>query len=474
MFDPTPASAPTPRRTAGALVLSGDRPLPHDLRAEGAVLGCMLIDPTAADTAGNLLAPDSFFQPAHQELFRTIKELTGGKVKMALDMVTLTAALDKAGVLERIGGVPYLTQLMNSVPSAANVEEYSHIVRDHAVLRRLIETGMRITDRCFEPREEVNEILDSLEKEVLELSMHQGRTDFVHVSQCIKKAVEHMEKLSSQDADSRGLQTGFTDLDKLITGLKPGDMIVLAARPSIGKTAFALNIVANVALGKSRAPVGVFSLEMSTESLVLRLLCSLAQISLGDIRDRAISTARWAELLRAAGQLKEAPIYIDDSGDLDVLELRTKGRRMVREHGVKFLVIDYLQLLKAVGGNRNTTRENEVSQMSGRIKGLAKELGVPIMVLAQLNRQAEQPGQRPRLSHLRESGAIEQDADIVAMLHRDRELETTKGSIGEGTDAELIIAKHRNGPTGIVPLTFLSQYTRFADRSPVADADVPA
>jgi len=296
----------------------------------------------------------------------------------------------------------------------------------------------------------------------------------VHVSQCIKKAVEHMEKLSSQDADSRGLQTGFTDLDKLITGLKPGDMIVLAARPSIGKTAFALNIVANVALGKSRAPVGVFSLEMSTESLVLRLLCSLAQISLGDIRDRAISTARWAELLRAAGQLKEAPIYIDDSGDLDVLELRTKGRRMVREHGVKFLVIDYLQLLKAVGGNRNTTRENEVSQMSGRIKGLAKELGVPIMVLAQLNRQAEQPGQRPRLSHLRESGAIEQDADIVAMLHRDPELETTKGSIGEGTDAELIIAKHRNGPTGIVPLTFLSQYTRFADRSPVADADVPA
>jgi replicative DNA helicase len=213
---------------------------------------------------------------------------------------------------------------------------------------------------------------------------------------------------------------------------------------------------------------------MSTESLVLRLLCSLAQINLGDIRDKAISSARWNELLNAGARLKEAPIFIDDSGDLDVMELRTKSRRMVHENKVKFIVIDYLQLLKAVGGNRNSTRENEVSQMSGRIKGLAKELNIPIMVLAQLNRQAEQPGQRPRLSHLRESGAIEQDADVVALLHRDRELETNKGNIGEGTDAELIIAKHRNGPTGTVPLTFLSQYTRFADRSPVSDADVPA
>ncbi|MEI8079466.1 MAG: DnaB-like helicase C-terminal domain-containing protein, partial [bacterium] len=178
--------------------------------------------------------------------------------------------------------------------------------------------------------------------------------------------------------------------------------------------------------------------------------------------------------INASARLKDAPIYIDDSGDLDVLELRAKSRRMVREHGVRFIVIDYLQLLRPVGGNRNSTRENEVSQMSGRIKGLAKELNIPIMVLAQLNRQAEQPGQRPRLSHLRESGAIEQDADVVALLHRDRELETNKGNIGEGTDAELIIAKHRNGPTGTVPLTFLSQYTRFADRSPVSDAEVPA
>ena len=283
-----------------------------------------------------------------------------------------------------------------------------------------------------------------------------------------------MDKLSRNDDGVRGLQTGFTDLDRLITGLKSGEMTVLAARPSIGKTAFALNIVSNIALGKSHAPVGVFSLEMSTESLVLRLLCSLAKINLGDIRDRAISTARWNELITASARLKEAPIYIDDSGDLDVLELRTKSRRMVREHGVKFIVIDYLQLLRAVGSNRNSTRENEVSQMSGRIKGLAKELKIPIMVLAQLNRQAEQPGQRPRLSHLRESGAIEQDADVVALLHRDRELETNKGNIGEGTDAELIIAKHRNGPTGIVPLTFLSQYTCFGDRSPVSDADVPA
>ncbi len=264
MSDTSSNTSYTPRHTAGTVVLSGDRPLPHDLRAEGAVLGCMLIDAAAAETAANLLAPESFFHPGHQELFRILKELTNNKVRTALDMVTVSSTLEKAGLLERIGGMPYLSQLMNSVPSAANIEEYAYIVRDHAVLRRLIETGMRITDRCFEPREEVGEILDTLEREIGELAKHQGRTDYVHVSQRIKKAVEYMDKLSRNDDESRGLQTGFADLDKLITGLKGGDMLVLAARPSIGKTAFALNIVSNVALGKSRAPVGVFSLEMST------------------------------------------------------------------------------------------------------------------------------------------------------------------------------------------------------------------
>jgi replicative DNA helicase len=306
----------------------------------------------------------------------------------------------------------------------------------------------------------------------MQLTRAEGGAEATAVGDCIMGAVDYMEKLHRHDESAIGIQTGYDDLDRCITGLQAGEMFVLAARPSIGKTALALNIAANMALRQEDpVPVGIFSLEMSRELLTLRLLCSEARVNLADIREGAVSRARWTEITEAAGRFREAPICIDDTGNLDIVEMRAKARRMVQKFGTRVFVVDYLQLMKSSAGP-NATRENEVAKNSMGIKSLAKELGVPIVVLAQLNRQAEQPGQRPRLSHLRESGAIEQDADVVALLHRERAAEPGEDDNRE-MEAELIIAKHRNGPTGTVPLTFLKQYTRFESRARFGDADVP-
>ena len=323
------------------------------------------------------------------------------------------------------------------------------------------------------PQESVPELVDEIETEILTLTQLQGGVDSTPIRRLIPPAVAYLEKLHTKDAAVVGITTGYHDLDHLITGLRPGDMFVLAARPSIGKTALALNLATNVALSKTPRAVGVFSLEMSSDQLALRLLCSEARVNMADIKDGALSVARWNDIMAAADRLNKAPLFIDDTGSLDILELRARARRLHQQHHVELLVIDYLQLMRPAGHNRNSTRENEVSQMSGGIKTLAKELRIPIIVLAQLNRQAEQTGQRPKLSHLRESGAIEQDADIVALLHRERETESGQERSYEGTEAELIIAKHRNGPTGIVRLSFFPQFTKFESRSPIADEDVP-
>lgn len=462
-------------RTQMGPILIGDRPLPHNSEAEVAVLGSMLLDPAEAiDVAiGQLNFPGSFYSPAHQVIFESIVRLTTERPKGGIDLVTLTDFLDHEGRLEEVGGVTYLTRLLNSVPSSANIEQYAQIVHEHAVLRRLIHTSADVVERCLSPQTSVRELVDQIETEVLGVSSLNTGDDIVKVGDVIYKAIDLLDRLHRRDLSILGIQTGFPDLDRVISGLRPGEMVVLAARPSIGKTALALNMVMNVALSAEPVPVGVFSLEMSTDLLVLRMLCSLARINLGDVRDGALAASRWQEITEKGQVLRDAPIFIDDSGQLDIVELRAKGRRMWREHNIRLLVVDYLQLLRPTTTNRNATRENEVSQMSGGLKALAKELGIPILVIAQLNRQAEQTGQRPKLSHLRESGAIEQDADIVALLHREREVETGTGGLEEGMDAELIIAKHRNGPTGIVPLTFLPQYTRFESRSPISERDVP-
>ena len=463
----------------GVALLSGDRPLPHNDDAEIAVLGSILLDPAVAlDTAvSSLKSAKSFYKAAHKEIFQAILDLAEnhGKTPDTIDLVTLCDILRKKGSLEKAGGQSYLARIMNSVPTAANIEYYVEIVRENSVLRRLIQTGTDIVERSYDPQSSVKELVDEIEGEVLRITQTNEDESAVAIGDKVISAIEFIDKLHQQSGEALGLQTGYADLDRVLMGLHPGQMFVLAARPSIGKTAMALNIAESMALSSDPVSTGIFSLEMSVDQLVLRQLCSLSRINLADIRECALSKGRWQEIMQAGQRLKQAPIYIDDStAGLDIAELRARARRMKRENDIQVLFIDYLQLLKPVNTSRNTTRENEVSQISGGIKSLAKELDIPIVVLAQLNRQAAQQGQKPRLSQLRESGAIEQDADVVALLHRDRETENSSQSDPRnGTEAELIIAKHRNGQTGTVPLVFIPAYTRFEARSPVDDDDVP-
>lgn len=456
-------------------ILTGDRPLPHNDEAEVAVLGAMLLDPDSAlDYAVTRLNfESSFYNPANQAIFTGITKLSSQDNRGKIDLITLSEALAADGKLEEVGGRTYLMRVMNSVPTAANIEQYTDIVHHNAVLRKLIATSVDVMSRCYDTTEDIKELLDTVERKVLEVTNLDTENSTKCVSELVLGAVNYLDSLHRNEQGALGLATGYPDLDKLITGLKPAEMFVLAARPSIGKTAFALNLALNCCMYNEDAPVGIFSLEMSASLLVIRLLCSLARVNLGDIREGSLSAGRWQEIMECGQKLRSLPIVIDDTSNIDVVELRAKARRMHREHGIKLLVIDYLQLMKAAGNNKNATRENEVAYMSSGIKSLAKELEIPIIILAQLNRQAEQPGQQPKLSHLRESGAIEQDADLVALLHRDRGIDGGGTISMDAIDAELIIAKHRNGPTGVVPLTFIPQYVCFESRSPVADEDVP-
>ena len=451
--------------------------MPHNLDAEKAVLGCILTDPdTLKDAAVRLNFDGAFYSAAHQSIFTTITFManpTGGD-RQPIDLITVSEALRSQDKLQAAGGDSYLAELMNIIPTAANIENYVKIVHEYAVLRRLIRTSSDIIQKCFDSDSQVNLLLDEVQQEVANVANLQSGSDASCISDFMKPAIDYLLQLNEQRGDAVGIPTGFKDLDHMITGLKGGDMIVLAARPSIGKTTIALNIAANVALRADKA-VGIFSLEMNTLSLVLRLLCAEAKINLREFRQGVLSHARWVHITNSAEKLRKAKMYIDDTGQLDVIELRAKARRMKDKHDVQFIVIDYLQLMKGTSNNSNSNREQEVAAMSGGIKALAKELNIHKLILAQLNRQAEQGG-RPKLSHLRESGAIEQDADIVAILHRERELqqEADPAEIARnGIESELIIAKHRNGETGIVELVFFPTYTLFQDKSRISDDDVP-
>ncbi len=450
------------------------RSLPHNNEAEVAVLGSILLDPVnALETARfKLTTEGSFYRPAHQEIYNQLILTADESSPTSIDLISFADALERRNVLEEVGGRTYLSQLMNSVPTAANAERYVDIVHQHAVLRRLIGVCVQTIDQCYETTDGIHVLLDSIESAILGVTGLTETKGLRTLRELIMPAVEYVEKLYKGERDALGLSTGFEDLDRIITGLKPGEMFVLAARPSVGKTALALNMAANIAVRREGVPVGFFSLEMPAEQLVLRLLSSDARIGLREIRDGALSGPRWQEIMNASQRLREAAFVIDDTGGIDVLELRGRARRMKRDHDIGVLFVDYLQLLRVDAG-RNASRENEVAKMSGAIKSLAKELRIPVVVLAQLNRQAEQTGQRPRLSHLRESGAIEQDADVVALLHRDRDKQFDAQAIRRGVESELIIAKNRNGETGVVPLTFLPVYTRFESRSQISDDDMP-
>lgn len=465
-------------------LLTGERPLPQSLDAEKAVLSCMLQDPL--QTLDMILAAlqDSqcFHYPPHRRIFNCLRDMRQDMRAEAIDLITLTARLERRGELDAVGGDDYLNVLLGTVPTTANAEKYVDAVLDAHILRSLIRTCGDIIGRCYEGTEQTEELIDSIEREILEVTELRTNTHPQELKALVKEAITYLNNLSKHDPETMGLPTGFHDLDQRITGLKRSELFVLAARPSIGKTALALNIARNVA-ADAHAAVGFFSLEMSVSQVVLRLLCSEARINLKDVRDGKLSNHQWTtDLMEAGERLRNMPIYLDDTPQITALELRQKARRMKTEHNISLIIIDYLQLMRASGGNKNTSREQEVARLSSEIKALAKELDVPIILLCQLNRQAEQSGAQPKLSHLRESGAIEQDADIVALLHRDRptdQNDENKNSSSpmedenNGVETKLIIAKHRNGEPGIITLAFFGQYTRFENFSRFDDADAP-
>lgn len=425
---------------------------PQSIEAEESLLSAILIDNSVLDDVLEILGPDDFYKTAHQKIFSVIVELY--KINEPVDLVTLTNKLRDKGVLEKIGGATYLAGLIDSVPMAVNAKYYARIIREKSLLRRLIEKGNGIINCCLEDPGNADEIIEFAERSIFEISQNKTKPSFRHAGATLEKNMDTIAVLNESKGLPTGVPSGFTELDNLTSGFQNSELIILAARPSIGKTTVALNMASHAAI-REHIPIAIFSLEMSMEQLTLRMVCSESRIGLSRIRYSFLSREDWELIHRAAARLSEAPIYIDDSPDLSVMEIRSKVRRLKSQHGISFVIIDYLQLMRV----RSTAerRDIAIAEISRGLKILAKELEIPIMALSQLNRMPEQrKDKRPILSDLRESGAIEQDADIVAFLHRDEAYNTkVKGT------AEIILAKHRNGPTGAAHLTFLDDCTRF-------------
>jgi replicative DNA helicase len=435
------------------------RRTPWSPEAEQAVLGAMLLDQDAALKAVQILEDASFYREAHRRIFRAMVQLLDrGDV---VDPLILRDELDRRGDLEAAGGMDYLAELLDTVPTAANIEFHARIVRDKALLRRLIDVGTQLVQSAYEGRQDVSTLLDEAESRVFEVSNARGTQEVVRIKELMWQAMERIEARDRGDESVRGIPSGFTDLDNKTNGFQPSDLIIVAARPSMGKTSFCLNIAANAAL-EGKTPVAIFSLEMSKDQLVERLLSAEAFVDLHRLRSGGLRPEDYPKLSRAAGLLGTAPIWIDDTPALTLLEMRSKARRLKAEHDIGLIVVDYLQLIR--GGGRSESRQEEISYISRSLKALARELHTPVVALSQLSRAPEQRGsdRRPMLSDLRDSGAIEQDADLVIFIYRAemyaQQLE--KADIEEGM-AEVHLAKHRNGPTGTLKLAFLKQYTRF-------------
>ncbi|HHY12221.1 MAG TPA: replicative DNA helicase [Firmicutes bacterium] len=425
---------------------------PQNIEAEEAVIGSMLIEQSAVISALEMLTPDDFYKENHRIIFRQMAEIAD-KLQ-PVDLVTLSDALRAEGALDKIGGAAELARLANFVPTAANVEYYAKIVSEKATLRRLIGAATQIAATAYSSQYEVDEILDKAEESIFRIS--QGRTDhgYIQLKDVLVEAMEKLEYLASNKGDVIGLPSGLSDLDNLTLGFQPSDLIILAARPSVGKTSLGLNIARNVAI-KADCTVIIFSLEMSREQVAQRLLCSESAINSQKLRSGFISgDDEWRRLSIALGRLGEAKIFIDDTPGISVMELRAKARRVKAEHGLGLVVIDYLQLMRA---RKQENRQQEISEISRSLKGLARELNVPVIAMSQLSRAVEQrQDRRPMLSDLRESGAIEQDADVVMFLYTDPELEQSNA-------IELNVAKQRNGPTGSIKLFFSREVCRFGD-----------
>jgi len=429
---------------------------PQNLEAESSVLGGILLDNEAINLVLELLRPEDFYRESHRKVFRAMVELS--ERSEPVDLITLSDFLKNRGDLDAVGGTAYLAALADFVPTAANIAYYARIVREKSILRSLINTATDIATRGYEEQGNVEEFLDSAEKVIFDISEKKIKAAFVAVGDMIKDTLKTVEKLYERKEMVTGVSTGYNDLDKLTAGLQPADLIIVAGRPGMGKTAFALNIGANAAF--AGIGVAVFSLEMAKEQLVLRMLCSEARVNSSKVRSGYLGERDFPQLAKAAGRLHEAPIFIDDTPAISVLELRAKARRLVRDRSKKIglIVVDYLQLMRGMGTANN--REQEISEISRSLKALAKELGVPVMALSQLNRRVEDRNdRRPQMSDLRESGAIEQDADLIMFIYRD-EVYNKNDDSKKGL-AEIIIAKQRNGPIDTVNLTFLNEFTRF-------------
>ncbi|MBI4574096.1 MAG: replicative DNA helicase [candidate division NC10 bacterium] len=440
-----------------------DRIPPQNLEAEISVLGAVLQDPGALLKAMEVLRPADFYREAHRRIFGACLDLF--ERNEPVDLVTLANELLRRKQLEEVGGASALSALVDAVPTAANVAYHARIVKDKALLYALIQKATAVVSLAYADKEDVDEVLDWAEQQIFEISQDKISRSFVPVKSVLKGTFQLIEKLYDRKSHVTGVPTGFRKFDEMTAGLQPSELVVVAGRPSMGKTSFCLNI-ADHAATQEQIPVAIFSLEMSKEQLVQRMLCSVARVDSHKLRTGYLSDADWPKLTTGAGRLSEAPIFIDDTPGISLLEMRAKARRLKAEHGLGLVIIDYLQLIS--GRGRVESRQQEISEISRSLKAMAKELDVPVVALSQLSRAVEsrQPP-RPQLSDLRESGAIEQDADVVAFLYRPafyrarREEELDEP---EDNTTEVIIGKQRNGPTGTVHLAFLREYTRFEDQ----------
>ncbi|AST05934.1 replicative DNA helicase [Anoxybacillus flavithermus] len=434
-----------------------DRLPPQNIEAEQAVLGAILLEPSALTTASEILIPEDFYRAAHQKIFRTMLQLSDRGEPV--DLVTVTSELADANALEEVGGVSYLTELANAVPTAANVHYYAKIVEEKSILRRLIRTATSIAQDGYTREDEVDDVLNEAERKILEVSQRKNTSGFQNIKDVLVQAYDNIEMLHNRKGEITGIPTGFIELDRMTAGFQRSDFIIVAARPSVGKTAFALNIAQNVAT-RTGENVAIFSLEMGAQQLVMRMLCAEGNINAQNLRTGKLTPEDWGKLTMAMGSLSNAGIFIDDTPNIRVSEIRAKCRRLKQEQGLGMILIDYLQLIQGSGRNREN-RQQEVSEISRSLKALARELDVPVIALSQLSRSVEQrQDKRPMMSDLRESGSIEQDADIVAFLYRDDyyDKESENKNI-----IEIIIAKQRNGPVGTVQLAFVKEYNKFVN-----------
>jgi replicative DNA helicase len=438
--------------------LSSHKLPPQNVEAEQSVLGGILIENEAIHKVMEILTADDFYRDAHQRIFNAIVDLS--ERSEPADLITLTNELRKLNQLDPTGGASYLASLIDSVPTAANIEYYAKIVKEKAILRKLIQTSTEIITKSYEDREDVEELLDEAERGIFQISEHRVRPSFYPIKKIVKDSFEIFQRLYEKKELVTGIPSGFKELDRMTAGFQPSDLIIVAGRPSMGKTAFCLNLAQYAAI-ENKIPVAVFSLEMSKEQLVIRMFCSEARVEGNRLRTGFLSESDWPKLTIAAGNLSEAPIYIDDTPALSVLELRAKARRLKGEHGLSMLIVDYLQLMR--GRMKVESRQQEISEISRSLKALAKELNIPVIAVSQLSRRTEErQGMRPQLSDLRESGAIEQDADLILFLYRDEVYNRSEDNPNKGK-AELIIGKQRNGPIGKIELAFLDKFTTFKE-----------